>query len=104
MHKSAGAAIALALTASVAFAQIPDGDRAWANRAAGAAAGHARAEPINTAIAAYQLAVTQHPNNIEARWKLLRAYRFKGAYVASTNAEKKDVYSQAKKAGTDAIA
>jgi hypothetical protein len=92
------------LLASTAFAQIPDGDRAWAARGEGSVNGRAKAEPINAVIAAYQRAVAQDPNSIEARWKLLRAYRFKGAYVASTSEEKKAVYSDAKKAGEAALA
>ena len=94
----------LALVATPAFAQLSEGDRAWANRAEGAQNGRAQAAVINSVIGAYERAVAQNPNDIEARWKLLRAYRFKGAYVAATAAEKKDVYSQAKKAGEGAIA
>jgi tetratricopeptide (TPR) repeat protein len=101
MTRSLG--IALLLFASTLSAQISEGDRAWANRAAGSQNGRAMAEPVNSAIAAYQRAVTAEPNNLEARFKLLRAYRFKGAYVAATNDQKKAVYGEAKKAGADAI-
>ena len=72
-------------------------------RADGAQNGHARADHINAAIAAYQKATTTDPNDLEARWKLLRSLRFKGAYVASTNGEKRQVYSQAKLAGENAL-
>jgi hypothetical protein len=94
----------LALVATPAFAQLAEGDRAWANRAEGAQNGRAQAAAINSVISAYERAIVQNPSDVEARWKLLRAYRFKGAYVASTATEKKDVYSQAKKAGEGAIA
>jgi hypothetical protein len=96
-------ALALLVFATTLSAQISEGDRAWANRASGAQDGRAMAEPVNAAIAAYARAVTAEPNNLEARFKLLRAYRFKGAYVASSNDEKKAVYGEAKKAGADAI-
>src|SRR2546423_1758540 len=102
--KQAIAILTVVLTASVVFAQVADGDRAWDGRAEGSQNGRAKAEPINTAIAAYARAVAQNPNDVEARWKLLRAYRFKGAYVASTTAEKKEIYNQAKKAGEEALA
>ncbi|MGZ5493722.1 MAG: hypothetical protein ACXW3E_09700, partial [Thermoanaerobaculia bacterium] len=72
-------------------------------RAEGAQNGHARADHINAAILAYQKATATDPNDLEARWKLLRSLRFKGAYVASTNEEKRQVYSQAKLAGDDAM-
>jgi len=87
-----------------AFAQVPDGDRFWNARAEGSLNGRAKAEPIDAAIAAYQRAVAQNPNDLEAHWKLLRAHRFKGQYVASTSEEKKRVYSEAKNAGEKALA
>src|SRR5947208_15767659 len=90
--------------ATAATSQIADGDREWAARAEGHQSGHAKATHADAAIAAYQRAIAQNPNDLEARWKLLRAIRFKGAYVARTNDEKKVVYGQGKKAGEEAIA
>jgi tetratricopeptide (TPR) repeat protein len=87
-----------------AVAQIADGDQHYALRAERAQGAHARAEPIDTAIAAYQRAVAANPNDVEAHGRLLRAYRFKGAYVASTTNEKKEIYGTAKIAGEKAIA
>jgi tetratricopeptide (TPR) repeat protein len=98
------AALALLAAALPLHAQIAEGDAQWAARADGSAAGHAKPARVDAAIAAYQKAVAQNPNDLEARWKLLRAYRFKGAYVAATNDEKKKVYGEAKKAGEDALA
>lgn len=86
----------LLLLASSALAQIADGDLHWNNRAQGG--------QIDLAIAAYQRAVTASPNDVEARARLLRAWRFKGAYVAKTVEEKKQVYGKAKLVGDDAIA
>jgi len=68
-------------------------------RAEGAQGGRARPEQIDAAIAAYQ-----RGNDLESQWKLLRAYRFKGAYVAATNDEKKKIYGTAKTAGEKALA
>lgn len=68
-------------------------------RAEGAQGGRARAEHIDAAIAAYAKG-----SDLESQWKLLRAYRFKGAYVASTSEEKKKVYGAAKVAGEKALA
>src|SRR6185295_19390783 len=81
------------------FAQVSEGDRHYAMRAEGAQGGRAKAEHIDAAIAAYQRGGT-----LESQWKLLRAYRYKGAYVAATNDEKKKVYGAAKKAGEQALA
>src|SRR5436305_10545233 len=84
-------------------ALVADGDLHWNARAEGAQNGHAKAAQVDAAIAAYQKAVTANPNDLEAHWKLLRAIRFKGAYVAATNDEKKPIYAQAKKAGEAAL-
>jgi tetratricopeptide (TPR) repeat protein len=94
----------LLFLAATATAQVPDGDQHWAMRAEGHQGGRAQAIHIDAAIAAYQKAITQNPNDLEARWKLLRAIRFKGAYVAATNEAKKPIYAQGKKAGTEALA
>jgi tetratricopeptide (TPR) repeat protein len=90
--------------AAASFAQMADGDQQWAGRAEGQVNGHAKAQHADAAIAAYRNAVTKDANDLEARWKLLRAIRFKGAYVAATNNEKKVVYDDAKKSGDAALA
>ena len=94
----------LLLLAAPALAQVAEGDRHYASRADGASGARARAEPIDAAIAAYQRALAADPNDIEAHWKLLRAYRYKGAYVAATSEQKKQIYGIAKAAGEKALA
>jgi len=96
--------VVLLFVASAALAQVGEGDQHYAARAEGHVGGHAKPAQIDAAIAAYQRAASASPKDVEARWKLLRAYRFKGAYVALTNDEKKKVYSDAKKAGEGALA
>jgi hypothetical protein len=81
------------------LAQVAEGDRHYAMRAEGAVGGRAKAEHIDAAIAAYSKGT-----DLEAQWKLLRAYRYKGAYVAATSEEKKKVYGAAKVAGEKALA
>jgi tetratricopeptide (TPR) repeat protein len=92
------------LAAAPALAQIADGDQHWAARATGHQGGRASATDVDAAIAAYQRAIAQYPNDLEPRWKLLRAIRFKGAYVASTNADKKTIYDMGKHAGEETVA
>ena len=77
-------------------AQLADGDRHWAARANGAA-------EVDAAIAAYQKAVAAAPNEVVAHARLLRAYRFRGAYIAKTADEKKKIYGVAKTAGANAL-
>jgi len=97
-------ALSALLFASVASAQIAEGDQHWAARAEGHQSGRAKPAQIDAAIAAYQKAVAQNPNDLEARWKLLRSLRFKGAYVATSTDEKKQIYSSAKKVGEETLA
>src|SRR6266568_9541929 len=97
-------AIAAVLFAATAHAQTAEGDAQWLLRAEGHQGGRAKSAHVDAAIAAYQRAVAQNPNDLEARWKLLRTVRFKGAYFASSSDEKKQIYSTAKKAGEDTLA
>ena len=60
---------------------ITRGDLAWAQRAEGQQGSRAAAEPIEKAISAYRIALQTEPENLEARWKLLRAFYFKGEFV-----------------------
>ena len=86
------------------FGQTAEGDRQYAARATGAQGARAKAAPIDAAIAAYQRAIAENENDLEAHAKLLRAYRFKGAYAAANLDEKKKIYAQAKVAGEKALA
>jgi tetratricopeptide (TPR) repeat protein len=104
MRKMLIVAIAVIGFALPSFAQVSEGDQHWNARAEGHQGGRAKATQIDAAIAAYRKAVTQEPNNLDARGKLLRAVRFKGAYVASTNDEKKAIYEVAKNDGNAAMA
>ena len=94
----------LALAVTPVMAQVAEGDQQWSLRAEGHKSGHAEPAHVDAAIAAYQKAVTANPNDLEARWKLLRAIRFKGAYVATTNDQKKPIYAEGKKQGDAALA
>ncbi len=92
------------MLAAAALAQVAEGDQHYALRAEGHTGGRAKAAQVDAAIAAYQRAVSANANDVDARWKLLRAYRFKGAYVAASNDEKKKIYAEAKTAGEGALA
>ena len=102
--KRAMALFAVLLSALPLFAQVSEGDRHYAARATGAQGARAATAPIDAAIAAYLHAIAQNANDVEAHARLLRAYRFKGAYVAANNEEKKKIYAVAKTAGDKALA
>jgi hypothetical protein len=95
--------LGLSLLAISALAQVSDGDTLWNSRADGAQGGHAKAAPIDAAIGAYRKAVASNPNDLEARWKLMRAIRFKGAYAASDEGQKKQIYDDAKSVGGQSV-
>ena len=104
MRKTPMVAVVLLAVAVTASAQVSEGDQHWNARAEGHQGGRAKAAQIDAAIAGYQKAVMQDSNNLEAHWKLLRAVRFKGAYVAATTDEKKRIYAIGKNEGQTAIA
>jgi tetratricopeptide (TPR) repeat protein len=95
--------VAMGMIAMPIVAQVADGDRQYAARATGAHGSRAAAGPIDAAIAAYQHAIAANANDLVAHGRLLRAYRFKGAYVAANNEEKKKTYTAAKAAGETAL-
>lgn len=92
------------LLSGSSFGQVAEGDRLWLTRADGQDNGVAKAGPIDASIAAYQRALTANPNDLEAAWKLMRAIRFRGAYVARTNDDKRKVYDQGRAVGEKAMA
>lgn len=96
--------IACLLIAAPLQAQMAAADAAWDRRSEGSRGARAAAGPVNAAIAAYQREVDRNPGDLQARWKLLRALRFKGAYVAASPAEKKEIYTRAREVGDEAMA
>jgi Flp pilus assembly protein TadD len=98
------AALVLFVVAASAFAQVSEGDAQFAARAEGHQGATAKPARVDAAIAAYERAIAQNPNDLEARWKLLRAIRFRGAYIAANPAEEKREYGRGKEAGQKAIA
>jgi len=60
---------------------IATGDQAWDRRAENHQGRRAAPAPIEQAINAYGEALEAEPDNLEARWKLLRALYFHGEFV-----------------------
>ncbi|MGH9368209.1 MAG: hypothetical protein ACRD3M_11105 [Thermoanaerobaculia bacterium] len=78
-------------------------DAAYGRRQEGRVGGVASGRLISEAIASYQTAA-QAPDNLEARWKLLRAFYFKGAYTGLDADSRRAVFSTARRVSDDAIA
>jgi hypothetical protein len=79
------------------------GDEAYGRRQE-ARSGLVVANPrkISEAIASYQTAA-EAPDNLEARWKLLRAFFFKGVYCGLDPASRKAVFEQARRVADGAL-
>ncbi|HVT44826.1 MAG TPA: hypothetical protein VMT00_10575 [Thermoanaerobaculia bacterium] len=92
------------LSAVALAAQISEGDAQWTLRAEGHVGPRARTVRVDAAIDAYRNAIAASPSDLEAHWKLMRAIRFKGAYAASSDDERKRIYDEARSAGNDAMA
>ncbi len=73
---------------------ISVGDAAWARRAEGHQGGRAAAGPVNEAVAAYERAVKEQPDRLEAYSKLLRALHYKGDYAVHTKEGKQQVFGR----------
>ena len=101
--KQASAFLLVALLALPATAQIATGDENWRLRAEGSQGANANPARIDAAIAAYRAAITAEPSTVEARWKLARAFWFKGKYTTSNNETKKTIFLQARNFTQEAL-
>lgn len=78
---------------------IAMGNEAWAQRAQGHQGSKAALEPIQKAIDAYMLVLDAEPENLEIRWKLLRAFRFKGEFVLDDDDARLILFKQGREIG-----
>ena len=101
--------LALSLGAQTVGAQtdfVAVGDAAWARRAEGHQGERAASGPIDEAVAAYERAVKEKPDRLEAYWKLLRALHFKGDYAVPVEAreERQKVFGHGREVFEAALA
>lgn len=75
-------------------AGLSDADALWEERAEGHQGRRAAPGPIARAIDAYEQVFEQQPENLEVRWKLLRALYFQGEYTIDGRDEKLAVYER----------
>jgi hypothetical protein len=81
---------------------VAEGDRWYGRRQEGRSSDRASALPINRAIAAYDEA-TRDPDFVDARWKLVRALYFKGAYTGLDDDSRKAVFVKARRVAEEAV-
>lgn len=73
---------------------VATGDAAWERRADGHQGDRAAAGPVDEAIAAYERAVKEKPDRLEAYSKLLRALHYKGDFAVQTREGKQQVFAR----------
>lgn len=107
MLRSAAAVVVVALifplASSAGAGALQTGDRAWSRRAEGATDSHARPGPIGEAIRAYRQAIEESPEDLEPRWKLLRALYFEGQFVALDREGKRQVFEESRRVAEEAL-
>ena len=87
-----------------AGAALAEADRLWAARGEGATSGLVPAGRIDPVIAACVRAIELDRESLEPRWRLMRAFYFKGEYTSRDPEEQKRIFDEGKTAGEEAIA
>lgn len=78
---------------------IARGDQSYSQRAEGHRGRQASTEPIQQAIDAYSEALATDPENLEARWKLLRALYFQGEFVLDDDEARLELFERGREIG-----
>jgi hypothetical protein len=81
---------------------ITEADRLYARRQEGRNGSRASTGPIAQAIAGYEKAA-EAPDQVEARWKLVRALYFKGVYTGMDEDSRLAVFQKARRVAEEAI-
>ena len=97
-------AAALSAAAQVPASRAAEADRLWDTRAAGATGGMALPGPIDAVIATCRKGIVEAPGSIDLRWRLMRAFYFKGEYAVFDVASKRAIFDEGKVAGEEALA
>jgi hypothetical protein len=79
------------------------GDAAWARRAHGERDGLPQPGPIGEALRAYESALAARPDDLEARWKLLRAIHFAGDFTAPPPARKREIFERGRAVAAEGL-
>jgi len=89
--------------AEVRADHLARGDAAWAQRAEGERDGRPLPGPIDAALEAYEAALTARPDDLEARWKLLRALHFAGDFAGKGERERRAIFERAREVSEEGL-
>lgn len=82
---------------------IARGDAAWARRAEGEVRGRALPGPALEAAKAYESALATRGDDLEARWKLLRALHFAGEFAIEDEEERRALFDRARRVSEEGL-
>jgi hypothetical protein len=88
------AASCFAAAPALASDELARGDAAWARRAEGERGGLASSERVDDAVGAYQRALDANPDDLELRWKLLRALHFHGEFATRDDEQARAIFAR----------
>jgi len=80
-----------------------EGDRHWDLRGETAQGSKADSKEVDLAIAAYRQALASSPDSLAVRWRLMRAFFFKGEYTTEDIEVKKKIFDEGKAVGEKAL-
>lgn len=89
--------------AAPAAGSTAQGDAAWASRALGAQEGRPQIEQIRGIVHAYEEAMAAEPENLEARWKLLRALHFEGDFAAVEGEDQRRAFDRGREVAEEGL-
>ena len=95
--------VTLAAAAEGPGPRVAEVDSLWDGRAAGSTGATALPGPIDAVIAACRKGIAESPGSIDLRWRLMRAYYFKGEYASSGVEAKRAIFDEGKVAGEEAL-
>jgi tetratricopeptide (TPR) repeat protein len=79
------------------------GDSGWERRAAGEREGRPLPGPISESVDAYQAALAARPEQLEARWKLLRSLHFAGEFGTEEMEKKREIFARARQLSEEGL-
>ncbi len=82
---------------------VERGDAAWDRRAEGERDGRPLPDPILAAVRAYESALAARPEDLETRWKLLRALHFEGEFASTGAAEQRRAFDRAREVSEEGM-
>jgi tetratricopeptide (TPR) repeat protein len=82
---------------------IESGDREWKRRGVGHSRSVAAEEPIGEAIRSFEHALAADRENLEARWKLLRALYFQGEHTSLDDSARLKIFNRGKQLAEEGI-